>query len=333
MANKRDYYEILGVGKSANADEVKRAYRKLARKYHPDVNKNDPSAEAKFKEVQEAYDTLSDEKKRQAYDQFGHAGVDSAAAAQAAAAAASAGRGHGGFRYSAQTPGGATVDFGDVDLSDLFEQLTGRGRGGRRGSRNGGFGFNHVPEEEEAPAGQDINHEVTLSFLDAVNGTTLDLRFSHPDGSGAETISVKIPPGVDEGSKIRVRGKGQPSPYGGVRGDLIIITHVTPHPFFQRQGKDILLDLPISAAEAANGATISVPTLDGPVELRIPSGIDAGKRLRVRGKGVPQRDGSRGDQFCRVLIHLPPDLSDEEKKQLVAMEQKHGFNPRRQTGW
>ena len=157
--------------------------------------------------------------------------------------------------------------------------------------------------------------------------------FSYPDGSGAETISVKIPPGVDEGSKIRVRGKGQVSPHGGPRGDLIIVTHITPHPFFQRQGKDILLDLPISAGEAASGATVSVPTLEGPVELRIPAGIAAGKKLRIKARGVPQRDGTRGDQFCRILIQLPPELTEEEKKQLIALDTSHSFNPRRDTGW
>ena len=337
MATKRDYYEVLGVGRSASADEIKKSYRKLARKYHPDVNKSDPQAETKFKEVQEAYDILTDPKKRESFDQFGHAGVDSEAAARAAAAAAAGGRGAGGFRYSTQTPGGATVDFGNVDLSDLFEQLSGQGR--RRGGRGGGGegrggrgGFGGMGGEEVA-AGADIQHHVTLPFLDAVRGTNLELRFNHADGSGAETISVKIPPGVDEGSKIRVRGKGQPSPYGGEPGDLIIITHLTPHAYWQRTGNDILLDLPISAAEAAQGATVSVPTLDGPVELRIPAGIGSGKRLRIKGRGVPQRDGARGDQFCRILIQLPGDLTEAEKTQLAAMEKAHGFNPRKDTGW
>ncbi len=137
MPSKRDYYQVLGIGKSASADEIKKAYRKLARKYHPDVNKNDSTAEAKFKDVQEAYDVLSDAKKRESYDQFGHAGVDSAAAAEAAARAAGAGRGTGGFRYSTQTPGGATVDFGEVDLNDLFENFMGGGQRGRRGAGGG----------------------------------------------------------------------------------------------------------------------------------------------------------------------------------------------------
>jgi len=340
MPSKRDYYEVLGVGKSATAEEIKKAYRKLARKFHPDVNKSDTTAEAKFKEVQEAYDVLSDDKKRQSYDQFGHAGVDSAAAAEAAARAAGAGRGKGGFRYATETPGGATVDFGEVDLNDLFENfMGGRGRrGGGGGARRGASPFGGGGAwaggnggTAEQAAGEDITYPVTITFEQALRGTTVEVRLNSPDRSIDETISVKIPPGVDEGSKIRVRGKGQPG--AGGRGDLIIVTHVEPHAYFKREGKDILLDLPVSVSEAANGATISVPTIDGKVELRIPAGIGSGKRLRIREKGVPQRDGSRGDQYCRLLIQIPPGLTDEEKQQLAAMEKQHQFNPRKDVGW
>jgi len=339
MPTKRDYYEVLGVSKSASPEEIKKSYRKLARKFHPDVNKNDPGAETKFKEVQEAYDILTDEKKRQAFDQFGHAGVNSSAAAEAAAAAAAAGRGTGGFRYATQTPGGATVDFGDVDLGDLFEQMMGgggrgrRGRGGAGGGGGGpaGFGRRAAPAEPPAQPGADILHDVNISFLQAVQGTAVDVRLDHPNGSH-ETISVKIPPGVSENSKIRVRGKGQPSPYGGdSRGDLIIVTHVAPHPFFTRDGKDILLDLPVSLQEALKGATISVPTLDGPVDLKLPPHISSGKRLRIKGRGVAHRDGSRGDQFCRILIHLPPVLTPEKETEILAATP--AYNPRENLNW
>lgn len=332
MASQRDYYEVLGVSKSAAADEIKKAYRRLARKYHPDVNRNDISAEAKFKEVQEAYDVLADAKKRQAYDQFGHAGVSSAAAAEAAAAAAQAGRGAGGFRYSTRTPGGATVDFGDVDMSDLFEQMMGgrRGRGG--GGPFGGFGA-HPPHAEEASAGSDITHEVTIPFLEAVRGTSVEVRLNSPDGSIDETIAIKIPPGVQDGAKIRARGKGQPSPDGRRRGDLIIVTHVTPHAYFSRQGPDILLDLPIALGEAAHGATVRVPTIDGSVELRVPPGITSGKLLRVKGRGVPHKDGSRGDQLCRIMVQVPGELSAAEKAQLAAIDKAHAFDPRKSVNW
>ena len=322
MANKRDYYEVLDVAKAASADEIKKSYRRLARKYHPDVNKSDAGTEAKFKEVQEAYDVLSDEKKRQAYDQFGHAGVNSAAAAEAAAAAAAAGRGTGGFRYATQTPGGATVDFGEVDLNDLFESMM----GGMRRGRGGGRQRRRAPVEEVGPVGGDITYPVSISFEQAVRGTTVEVRLNSPDGSIDETISVKVPPGVQDGAKVRVRGKGQLG--GGGRGDLIIVPQVQPHAYFRREGNDILLDLPVSASEAASGATVSVPTLDGRVEMRIPAGIVSGKRLRIKGRGV-----LGGDQYCRILIQMPSELTEVEKEQLKAMESSRGFNPRANVAW
>jgi DnaJ-class molecular chaperone len=335
MATKRDYYEVLGVGKTASADEVKKAYRKLARKYHPDTNRSDPSAEGKFKEVQEAYDVLSDAKKREAYDQFGHAGVNSAHAAEAAAAAAAAGRGSGGFRYSTQTPGGATVDFGEVDLNDILESMMGGG-GARRGKQprgSGGSPFGFGREQAPPTPGENITYPVHISFDQAVRGTTVEVRLNTPDNSIDEVISVKVPAGVMEGSKVAARGKGQPSHSGGPRGDLIILVHVEPHPYFRRDGNDIELDLPISAAEAAQGATISVPTIDGPVDIRIPPGIGSGKRLRVRERGVKLKDGSRGDQFCRILVQVPGDLTDAEKQQLAEIEKAHQFNPRKDAKW
>ena len=356
IQNAGDYYHVLGIGKSASADEIKMAYGTPARKFHPDVNKNDSTAEAKFKEVQEAYDVLSDTKKRESYDQFGHAGVDSAAAAEAAARAAGAGRGTGGFRYSTQTPGGGgTVDFGEVDLNDLFLKTSwAAGEGGagvgRRGSWDGiaraavgeveggggrpvwrGMARRGATVRPQAAAGDDITYPVNISFEQAIRGTTVEVRLNSPDRSIDETISVKIPPGVDEGAKVRVRGKGQPAAAG--RGDLIIHVHVEPHAYFRREGKDILLDLPLSMAEAVNGVTVSVPTIDGRVELKIPAGIQSGKRLRIKEKGVTQRDGSRGDQYCRILVLLPTGLSDDEKKQLADIEKQHPFNPRQDTGW
>jgi len=323
--SKRDFYEVLGVSKSASADQIKSAYRKLARKYHPDLNRSDKSAESRFKEVQEAYDILSDAKKRQAYDQFGHAGVSSAAAAEAAAAAASAGRGNSGFRYSTRTPGGATVDFGEVDLEDLFASMSGFGRRGR------GRGF--TQEDVSSPAGSDIVHNVTLTFEQAARGTTLELRFDTMDRAHSETISVKIPPGVDEGSKVRVRGRGQPSAMGRVRGDLIIVTHIAPHPFFSRVGQDVLLDLPVSLTEALRGALIRVPTLDGPVELRIPPGVNSGKKLRIKGRGIENREHIKGDQLCRILIVFPEGLSEQEIQSFTNIDAAHKFNPRKDVSW
>ena len=326
MSTKRDYYEVLGISKAASMEEIKKSYRKLARKYHPDTNKNEPAAVTKFKEVQEAY------------DQFGHAGVNSAHAAEAAAAAASAGRGAGGFRYSTQTPGGATMDYGEVDLNDILDSMMGGGggRGKNRGSRAapGGNPFGYGAAAAPQPtAGENITYPVTVSFLQAINGTTVEVRLNTPDGSIDETISVKVPPGIDEGAKIAARGKGQPGHNGGPRGDLIIVVHIEPHAFFRREGADLELDLPLSAAEAANGTTVSVPTLDGPVELRVPPGIGSGKRMRVKERGVKLKDGTRGDQYCRIQIQVPSDLTDDEKKQLTEMEKAHAFNPRKDVKW
>ncbi len=332
MATKRDYYAVLGVSKSASADDIKKAYRKLARRFHPDVNRNDPSAEGKFKEVQEAYDVLGDEKRRSAYDQFGHAGVSGSAAAEAAAAAAASGRGAGGFRYSQKTPGGATVDFGDVDLGDLFDSIMGGQRRGAQRQRRSPFN-GQASGNPAAPAGPDITHPLDLTFEQAIKGTTVDLRVGDATGAHSEVISVKVPAGVGDGEKIRVRGKGQPSQAGGPRGDLIITMHVQPHRYFVREGKDILLDLPVSASEAAAGVTISVPTLEGPVELRVPPGISSGKRLRIRDRGVSRKDGTRGDQYCRILIKLPPDLTPDEAAKLKEIDAKHRFNPRQDVAW
>ena len=329
---KRDFYDILGVSKSAATDQIKSAYRKLARKFHPDVNRNDQSAESKFKEVQEAYDILSDSKKRQAYDHFGHAGVSSAAAAEAAAAAsAGSPRDGSGFRYSRRTPGGATVDFGDVDIDDLFASMGSR----RRKSRRSTAASPYAAETTDAPeaAGADIVHPVTLSFEHAARGTTLDLRFDAANRAFSETISVKIPPGVDEGSKVRVRGKGQPSMMSGSRGDLVIITHVATHPYFTRSGQDVILELPLSASEAAAGTTVRVPTLDGAVELRIPPGINSGKKLRIKERGISGRDGTKGDQLCRVLVVLPDSLTDSEKAALAEMDKAHHFDARHTVPW
>ncbi len=331
---KRDFYEVLGVNRAAGIDQIKSAYRKLARKFHPDVNKNDRSAEAKFKEVQEAYDILNDPQKRQAYDQFGHAGVSSAAAAEAAAEAAATAhstRDGSAFRYSRRTPGGATVDYGDIDLNDLFESIGARRRKSRRGTTASPFAAE--PTDMPEAAGADIIHHVTLSFEQAARGTTMDLRFDAANQAFSETLSVKIPPGVDEGSKVRVRGKGQPSMMGTGRGDLVIITHVAAHRYFTRSGHDVLLDLPLSVSEAAMGTVVTVPTLDGPVELRVPPGVNSGKKLRIKGRGIPARDGSKGDQLCRILILLPEVLTDAEKATLAALDKAHHFDARGSLVW
>src|SRR5579859_359267 len=230
---KRDYYDVLGVSKTASADEIKKAHRKLALKYHPDRNKNNKEAEERFKEIQEAYDVLSDSTKKENYDQFGHAGVGAGGPAgdpYEAFRRAQAGRGGGGRTTWRASPGVQVEDFDPSqlggDFGDLFEQFFG-GRGGAANGRSGSRG-----RSRSAPRGQDVEHEVTLTFSQAARGSTLPLQITRGPGQ-SETIEVKIPPGVKEGSRIRLKGRGEQT--GGEPGDLFIITRVQPHPYFRRE--------------------------------------------------------------------------------------------------
>lgn len=314
MATKRDYYQVLGVERKADAETIKRAYRRLARKHHPDANRNEANSGEKFKEVQEAYDILSEPAKRAKYDEFGHDGV-----ASAYNAAADPRRGsyqHPGARQPAE------AHYEQVDMNDILGSMF-----GRRGGRNPFAGMS-----QEEPAGEDLIHHINLSFEQAIRGAEVDISLRAPIGAKLETLSVKIPAGVDENSKVRLRGKGQPSTRGGPRGDLIIVTHVVPHPYFTRDGIDIFLDLPISMSEAATGATIAVPTLDGMVDLKLPAGITSGKKLRIRGKGVANKD-VQGDQYVRLHIMLPPNLTATEKARLAEIDAAHHFNPRAEQAW
>jgi molecular chaperone DnaJ len=342
LATKRDYYEVLGIPRTATAEDIKSAFRRLARQYHPDVNKAD-GAEEQFKELNEAYAVLGDVEKRAAYDRYGHAGVD-------------------GF--------GGMPDFTNVDLGDIFGELFGFGFGRRGSQRNA------------ARRGADLQHNLTLEFEEAVFGVEKHIEFSRDEvcsrceGSGAEpgtetktcpTCSgrgevrqarqtlfgsmmqvttcpecrgsgqiipnpcktcagrglerkqvkrdVKVPAGVDSGTQIRLNAEGQPGANGGPQGDVYIALNVRPHKYFHRREDDVLLDLDINIAQATLGAQVEVPTVDGPTELSIPSGIQPGKVLRMRGKGVPHLRGSgRGDQLVMVNVAIPNKISAEQRK-------------------
>ena len=314
---KRDYYEVLGVPKSASADDVKKAHRRLARKLHPDVNK-ETGASAKFAEVQEAYDVLSDQDKRKKYDQFGHA---------------AAGVGGGGaddmyeqFRRQQGGAGGRTVrpeDFEGADggqFGDVFDQLFGgRGPFGRAGGRK---------RHPEPTRGTDIEHPVTLTFEQAARGTSLPLRLNL--GNTTETIDVKVPAGVKDGSRVRVRGKGDRS--GGTPGDLFIVVSVTPHGFYKRSGLDVLLDVPLSVYEGLLGTRITVPTLDGQLTLTIPPGTGSGAKLRIKGRGI-KRGEEVGDQFCVIKIVLPKGLGEADQQFIADLQKRHPLNPRENIGW
>jgi DnaJ-class molecular chaperone len=331
---KRDYYEVLGVSKTASADEIRSAYRKLARKFHPDVTGNDPKATERFKEIQEANDVLSDTAKRTNYDQFGHAGVGGMPGGGGNVDPyeqfrRTYGRRNGGAAGgpSSWTGGqGVTVedfDFGGGDMGSIFEQLFGgRGGGQRRQTRRG------RAQPPEAPRGQDIEHAVTLSFDQAFRGITLPLQINR-DGQ-LETIEIKIPPGVKDGSRVRIRGKGQQA--GGEPGDLFIITRVEPHPYFRREGLDIHIDLPISVYEAILGAKIQVPTMNGPVTLTIPPGSSGGNKLRIKGRGV-ERGKETGDQIVILKVIVPRDLDDADRDAIRAIQKKHPLDARSDLSW
>lgn len=356
---KQDYYELLGVSRNATADEIKKAYRKLARKYHPDANPDDPNAEAKFKEVSEAYVVLSDPEKRENYDRFGHAGVD--------------GQGFGGFN-----------GFGDLGgFGDIFEMFFG-GAGRRR---------SYGPER-----GPDIKAELELTLQEAAFGLEREIKVARTEvcgtcgGSGAaagskpvtcsacqgsgqvqfaqntpfgrivqsrtcdrcrgkgkiiekpcptcrgtgqnrrtRSINVKVPPGVDNGSRLRVTGEGEPGTRGGPRGDLYVYIHVKPHKVFKREGDDLICEMPISFVQAALGDELEVPTLEGSATLKLPEGTQTGTIFRMKGKGMPNVSGyGRGDQHVLIKVITPTKLSDKQKallKEFAKLGGGHHISP------
>lgn len=360
--SKRDYYEVLGVEKAADEKDIKKAYRRVAMKYHPDRNPDDPDADEKFKEATEAYDVLMNSEKRAAYDRFGHAGVDP-----------SMGGGFGGGSFS--------DIFGDV-FGDIFGGGGGRGRGG--------------PQR-----GSDLRYTLDISLEDAVRGATVEIRVptlagcDECDGSGArkgsapvscstcggmgqvrmqqgffqvqqtcptcrgrgkmisdpcpkcrgqgrveksKTLSVKVPPGVDTGDRIRLSGEGEAGPDGGPPGDLFVQMSVRQHPIFERDGKNLYCEVPITFVAAALGGELEVPTLDGRVKLKIPAETQTGKLFRLRGKGVkPVRGGAVGDLLCRAVVETPVNLNKKQRELLKEFQESlgqggHAQSPR-QTSW
>ncbi|MCH5348399.1 MAG: molecular chaperone DnaJ [Oscillospiraceae bacterium] len=351
MAEKRDYYEVLGLSKGASEDELKQAFRKLSRKYHPDFNPGDKEAEEKFKEINEAYEVLSDPDKKSRYDQFGHAGVDPS-------------YGGGGFG------GGFSGGFGDMgDISDIFSSFF------------GGFGGSSRSNPNAPRRGQDIQTEVSISFMEACSGKSVDINVNHmekcPDcngsgaaaGSGTETcpdchgtgqikvtqrtpfgmissqkpcskcggkgtiinnpchkchgngrvnvtksINVNIPAGIDDGQTIRVSGQGHSGINGGPSGDLHVLVTVRPDAIFERDGYDVHTEMPITFVQAALGAEVTVPTIDGTVNYTIPEGTQPGTIFRFKGKGIKKLNRpDRGNQFVHITIEVPSNLSKKQK--------------------
>jgi len=361
---KRDYYEVLGVSKGASDDEIKKAYRKLAKKYHPDMNPDSKEAEAKFKEVNEAYEVLSNPEKRSKYDQFGHAGVDP-------------NFGAGGF--------GGGFDMGDIDLGDIFGSFFGGGFGGGYGGQ----------QRANAPQkGESLRANLTISFEEAAFGCEKEIELNRTEvcsdchGSGcqpgttAETcpdcrgtgvvriqrggggfafsstapctrcrgtgrlihspcrscggegsvrkkqrIKVTIPAGIDNGQAVSLRGQGNAGKNGGPAGDLIVGVRIKPHPQFQREGTTVLYEQPVSFYQAAMGAELEIPTIDGKVKYTLPAGTQTGTTFRLRGKGVPSLQGrGRGDQYVTVKVQVPTNLTTEQREALRAFGEAMGEN-------
>jgi molecular chaperone DnaJ len=398
---KKDYYEILGVKKSASADDIRKAFRKLARKYHPDVNPGDKSAEEKFKALSEANDVLSDPKKRKIYDQVGFYSdnIDPATAEAYARAGSSGGASGfpGGFPGGAQSAGGQGVpfDFGGFDFSDLVDSAS-RGRKASSGSSfkdvfSSIFGGGRGAQEDEGPEpGTDLEYQVNVPFWTAIRGGVMRLNITRHDvcpnchGQGSlespgkcpecngtgqitqtggrmkfnvqcprchgtgknlttcptchgegtvtktEPLEVRIKPGTRDGQRIRIPGKGNAGAHGGAPGDLYAIIRTEPHPIFRRDGDDIYLTVPVSATEAALGAKIEVPTIDGRALLKIPPGTQSGQKLRLREKGVPSatKEGVRGDEIVEITITVSMPHDERTKELLRELAKLNPEDPR-----
>lgn len=317
----KDYYDILGVKRGASADELSKAYRELARKYHPDLNPKDDSAKEKFQEVQSAFDVLSDPKKREQYDRFGP-GFENMGGPGGPGAGPQGWPG-GGF-------GGGQGNV-NVDLNDLF----GGGGGGGFSDlfKHFGGGAGPAGARPRAPQrGHDLEHELTVPFASAVKGGQAALNLRRANGK-SESISVKIPAGIDDGKKIRLRGQGDPGPGGGPAGDILLTIRVAPHPVFVRTGMRLDVVAPITLAEAAEGAKIDVPTPHGIVTLTVPPGASSGKKLRLKGQGVQPANKSPGDLYVELQIVMPEGLTAEEQKQLAEISSRHPQSPRNELRW
>lgn len=293
---EKDYYRVLGVEKTASAKELSKAYRTLARKYHPDTNPGDTAAEDRFKEISAAYEVVGDEATRKRYDEFRRLG-------------GGGGSGYGGFGQR-----GAAQNTGDLgDLSDLLGGLFGGSRAGSSG--RGGFGFGPIP-------GMDLQTQLTLSFTEAVKGVTKTVRLNSDALSSSMEVTVRIPAGVANGQRIRVPGKGAPSSDGGDTGDLLVSITIEPHEVFERDGNNLLVEVPITYADAVLGADVKVPTISGgTVTVRVPPGTPSGKVMRVRGRGV-KTPSQAGDLLVTITVHVPSEPNDDERaliEQLAAV--------------
>ena len=303
---KRDYYEVLGVSKNASDDEIKKAYRKLAIKYHPDKNPGNKEAEEKFKEISEAHEVLSDKQKRARYDQFGHAGVNGAAGGAYGNPFGGGNPFGQGFNFNGQE---FHFDFGGGGLDDILGNIFGFGGGGHRRNMRGA----------------DYRTQITIDFKEAIFGTTKSLNIE------GKTLKVKIPAGIDDGMSIRLKGRGGPAPEGvsgGEKGDLYVLVRVKSHKTLTREGTLILSEEKISMVDAALGCEVEVETVDGPITMKVPAGTQSGTPFKLSGHGVPFRaDGDRGPHIVTIIVETPKNLSRKQRELLEQFKaaKKHGI--------
>jgi curved DNA-binding protein len=332
----KDYYKVLGVGRTASHDDIRKAFRKLARQYHPDVAKDKKRAEEKFKEINEAYEVLGDAEKRKKYDDLGADWKEGGARWRP-------GAGGGSFRTQSWRggPGEENYQFGGTGFSDFFEQFFG-----------GGFGRRHPPAEPESEKGQDVEGIIMVTLEEAMRGVVRPITLRRntlcgqcggsgvkgkqvcPACGGAGQVSltqnykVKIPAGVRDGQRLRVSGQGEPGLGGGPPGDLYLRVRMASHPDFRVEGGDLYYELDLAPWEAALGASVSVPTLNGHVSIKIPTGTQNGQRLRVRGRGLPGRDTEPGDLYVVARIQMPAEMSEREKSLWEQLARESPFRPR-----
>ncbi len=318
-----DLYQTLGVARDASKDDIQKSYRKLARKYHPDLNQGDEQASQKFKRVQEAYDVLSDEEKRAAYDRYG-ADFERMRT--------------GGFNPN--SAGGAS--FEGLDIEQIFRSSGGKGGGGFENGfsdffeqmfAGGGGGAGTQRRRSAAPPtpGKNIRHEIEIPFAKSINGGTTE--FVLRTTTESNKLSVNIPAGIESGAKMRLRGKGEPSGSGGPAGDLILVVNVSDHPYFRRLGQNLELTLSITLREAALGAKIDVPTPTSTIALMVPPCSSSGRKLRLRGQGVPGRGGGRGDLIVQLQIVLPPTLDAEAQAMIEKIDDNNPTLARENLAW
>jgi DnaJ-class molecular chaperone len=315
-----DFYKTLGVARNASQADIQKAYRDLARKHHPDMNPDNPGATKKFQEIQAAFDVLNNPEKREMFDRYGSAFETMGQRAPQNPS------------WQAGPGGGAGVE--DIDFGQFFGDRFGQGGEGlgdifshfRRASGRGGGGGNSKRR------GGDAASEVTIPFGTAISGGEIQLGLRRQSGE-TETIVVKIPPGIEDGKKMRLRGKGEPAVGRGTAGDLMLTVHVAPHPFFSRKGNDLLVRLPITLGEAVAGASVDVPTPSGTVSLHVPPGTSSGKKLRIKGHGVAPKSGVKGDLLAEMQIVLPANLPEADRETIRQIDARNPSNPRQALRW